>query len=153
MLHEDDLEIYRMDIAEAGFTVAAIVADESSCDWAYSIGLHRSFGHPELLVVGLDAPIAGAVIEVLGRDIAQGRRIAHADAVPLDGGISLRAREVDELWCALGDWFILGREVMAGWGLRWPPSLQLIWSDSDGRYPEHPGDPSWTLRQPLLSTG
>lgn len=136
-----------------GYTVAAIIADESGCDWAYSIGLHHSFGHPELLVVGIDAPLAGAIIEVLCGTVAEGRRIEPGHAVTLEGGLEFRAQEVDELWCGLGDWFNLGREVMSTWGERWPESIQLIWSDEDGRYPEEPGDPRWTLRQPLLSGG
>jgi hypothetical protein len=151
--HEDELEICRADIALGGYTVAAILADETGCDWAYSIGLHHSFDHPELLVVGIDAPVAGAVIEVLADGVASGRRIAAGDAVLLDGGLEFRAQEVDRLWCGLGDWFNLGREVMATWGERWPASLQLVWADEHGRYPEAPGDPSWSLRQPLLCTG
>jgi hypothetical protein len=67
--------------------------------------------------------------------------------------VRLRARAVEPLWLGLGDWFNLGREVMAIWGERWPDSLQLIWSDADGRFPERPGDPEWSFRQPLLSGG
>lgn len=152
MRHEDELLIFRNDIASAGYTVAAIIADESGCDWAYSIGLHHSYDHPELLVVGIDAPVAGAVIEVLGDAVANGRRIQDGEAVCLDGGLEFRAHEVDALWCGNGDWFNLGREVVASsWGERWPRSIQLVWADEHGRYPEQPGDPSWSLRQPLLS--
>lgn len=147
----DDIEMCRSDIALGGFSVAAIVADETGCDWAYTIGLHQSYGHPELLLVGLEAPIAGAVVEVVARRVAEGFRIGAGDAVALDGGLELRASRVDELWCGMGDWFNLGREVMSSWGLRWPESIQLVWSDAEGRYPERPGDPRWSLRQPLLT--
>jgi hypothetical protein len=151
--HEEDFEMFRSDIELGGYSVAAIIADETACDWAYSIGLHRSFGHPELLLVGMEAPLAGAIIEVVASEVAAGRRIDQGDTVVLDGGLALRAHRVDDLWCGLGDWFNLGREVMSAWGGRWPPSIQLIWCDADGRYPERPGDPSWCLRQPLLSAG
>lgn len=151
VLDDEELEAWRADIATGGFTVAAILADSTECDWAYSIGLHHSFGVPELLVVGLDAPVAGAVIEVIGNQVAAGRRLEHGDEVPIDGGIVFRASLVDDLWCSMGDWFVLGREVMAGWGLRWPPTIQLTWADEHGRFPERPGDPRWSLRQPLLS--
>ena len=120
-------------------------------DWAYTIGLHHSYGHPELLLVGLEAPIAGAVIEVVARTVAEGRVIRAGDEFTLDGGLELRAHAVDDLWCGMGDWFNLGREVMSTWGLRWPESLQLVWSDAEGRYPERPGDPRWSFRQPLLT--
>ncbi len=149
--HADEIEICRTDIALGGFSVAAIIADETGCDWAYSIGLNHSFGHPELLLVGLEAPIAGALVEVLAGQVADGRRIAAGDEVVLDGVLELRASAVDDLWCGMGDWFTLGREVMSSWGRRWPDTVQLIWSDAEGRFPERPGDPRWSFRQPLLS--
>ncbi|HLU42477.1 MAG TPA: DUF4262 domain-containing protein [Microthrixaceae bacterium] len=151
MEHADEIEICRTDIALGGFSVAAIIADETGCDWAYTIGLHHSYGHPELLLVGLEAPIAGAVIEVVARTVAEGRVIRAGDEFTLDGGLELRAHAVDDLWCGMGDWFNLGREVMSTWGQRWPESLQLVWSDAEGRYPERPGDPRWSFRQPLLT--
>lgn len=144
------IDLFRKDIDDGGFNIAALVADESGCDWAYSVGLHRIHHHPELLIVGLDAPIAGAVIEVLGKDIAEGRVLDPGAAVRLDGGMQLQVREVDPLWLGRGDWFELGRAVMEHWGERWPPTLQLVWSDARGEYPQRPGDPHWTLRQPLL---
>jgi hypothetical protein len=58
---------------------------------------------------------------------------------------------VDDLWCGLGDWFNLGREVMSTWGGRWPESIQLTWADADGHYPQEAGDPRWSMRQPLLA--
>ena len=148
--HEDELALCRTDIELGGYTVAAIIADESGCDWAYSIGLHHSFGHPELLVVGLDAPLAGAIVEVLAEQVCAGRRIVHGDQVVLDGGLQFRAHRVDDLWCGLGDWFNLGREVMAELGERWPATLQIVRADAEGRYPERSDDPAWFLRQPLL---
>jgi len=144
------IEDCRRELDEGGFTVAALVGDELGCDWAYTIGLHRNFGHPELLVVGLDAPIAGVVLELLGERIAAGDRLDDGRELTLDGGLEFRAREVDPLFGAQGDWFNLGREVMACWGERWPTSLQLVWSDRDQEFPQHPGDPRWSLRQPLL---
>lgn len=153
MPQPDEIALCRADIALGGYSVAAIVADESGCDWAYSIGLHHSYGHAELLLVGLDAPIAGAIIEVLAARVAAGRRVAPGDVVGLEGGLELQAHAVDELWCGMGDWFVLGREVMSTWGRRWPESIQLVWADARGEFPERPGDPRWLLRQPLLSAG
>jgi hypothetical protein len=145
------IDLFREDIDAGSFNVAALVADDTGCDWAYSVGLHRCHDHPELLIVGLDAPIAGAVIEVLGKEIGEGRRLTEGTAIRLLGGLELQVRSVDELWLARGDWFELGREVMSHWGERWPETLQLVWSDASGAFPEHPGDPSWSFRQPLLA--
>lgn len=146
----DPLQACRDDIEAGGYTVAAIVGDSTGCDWAYSIGLNRSFDHPELVVVGLEAPFAGAVIEVISRRIAEGERFIPGSTIALDGGLEFRLHLVDPLWCSRGDWFVLGREVMATWGERWPTSIQLTWADANGAFPEHPGDPEWTFRQPAL---
>jgi hypothetical protein len=144
------IEDCRREVEDGGFTVAALVGDELGCDWAYTIGLHRSYGHPELLVVGIDAPMAGAALELLGARVAAGERLAAGTELVLDGGLGFRVCEVDPLFGAQGDWFILGREVMACWGERWPRSLQLVWSDRGGEFPADAGDPRWSLRQPLL---
>jgi hypothetical protein len=149
---DDVIEDCRSEIAQGGFTVAAIAGDGGGCDWAYTIGLHRSHGHAELLIVGLEAHLAGAVLHVLGARVAAGERLGP-DPVRLEGGMELRARPVDDLWGARGDWFVLGRAVMDSWGERWPPTVQLTWPDASGNHPERPGDRRWMLRQPLLSAG
>ena len=150
MTIDDPLRACKADIDAGGHTVAAIVGDETGCDWAYSIGLTRSYGHPELIVVGLEAPFAGAIIEVLSRRVAEGERFIPGSSIVLDGGLEFRLHLVDPLWCSRGDWFVLGREVMSAWGERWPTSIQLTWSDADGVFPDRPGDPDWTFRQPVL---
>ncbi len=144
------IEECKQEVDGGGFTVAAIVGDDSGCDWAYTIGLDRSFGHPELLVIGLEAPIAGAILEVLGNRIAAGETISSRMDVAIEGGLEFRMHTVDPLWRSQGDWFNLGREVMSCWGERWPASIQLTWSDPDVGFPQQPGDPRWGLRQPLL---
>lgn len=138
------------EVAAGGFTVAAIIGDDHGCDWAYTIGLGHNFAHPELLIAGLDAPVAGAVLELVGTGVAEGRAIRPDTVLAFDGGLELRARRIDAIWCAQGDWFNLGRQVLAELGLRWPASMQLTWPDSHGRFPRHSDDPAALLRQPLL---
>ena len=143
------VENFKQDIAEVGYTVAAVTGDRTGCDWAYSVGLHRTFGHPELIIVGVDAPLAGAIVQAMADKVAAGVDLRDREGVRV-GPMQLRFREVDELFCSQGDWFNLGREVMAELGERWPATLQIVWADSEGRYPERSDDPAWFLRQPLL---
>lgn len=138
------------EVAAGGFTVVAIIGDDHGCDWAYTIGLGHNFAHPELLIAGLDASVAGALLELLGTGVVEGRGIDADAVVGFDGGLELRARCIDPIWCAQGDWFNLGREVMAELGLRWPASMQLTWPDTEGQFPECSDDPGARLRQPLL---
>jgi hypothetical protein len=143
------LEAFRRDIDRSGYTVAAITGDMTGCDWAYSVGLDHSFDHPELIVVGLDAPIGGAIVEALAEQVAAGLRLVDGGEARL-GPLHLRFRQVADVFCSQSDWFILGREVAADWGRRWAATLQVVWADTDGSFPERTDDPAWFLRQPLL---
>lgn len=138
------------EVERGGFTVAAIAGDGSGIDWAYTIGLQRNHGHPELLLVGVDAPLAGVVLQHLGDTIAAGRSLADELVIDLRDGVEFRVHQVDELFLAHGDWFVLGRAVTESWGGRWPATLQLVWRDHDGDFPDRAGDRRWMLRQPLL---
>ncbi|MGB6058468.1 MAG: DUF4262 domain-containing protein [Microthrixaceae bacterium] len=146
------IEQLRSDIRDGEFNVAALVADQSSCDWAYSIGLSLSYGHPELLIVGLEASLAGVVVDMLGRAVGEGLEIAAGSRIEASDSLVLETCTVDKLWLAQGAWFDLGREVMLGWGQRWPETIQLLWPDAEGVYPSVPGDPEWLLTQPLLAS-
>lgn len=143
------VEQFKQDIAEHGYTVAAVTGDLTGCDWAYSVGLDHSFGHPELIIIGLDAPLAGAIIQAMADKVASGidLRVGHGVRI---GPMGLHFTEVDDLFASHGDWFNLGREVMSDLGRRWPPTMQIVWADDDGRFPERSDDPEWFMRQPLL---
>lgn len=144
------VENFKSDIAEIGYSVAAITGDRTGCDWAYSVGLMPTYGHPELVIVGVDAPLAGAIIEAMADKVAGGVDLRDCAEVQI-GPMTLRFAEVDDLFCSQGDWFNLGREVMAQMGQRWPETLQIVWADADGVYPERSDDPAWFMRQPLLA--
>jgi len=148
---EPIIQIFKDDIDNGEFNIAALDAGDHACDWAYSIGLNRLYGHPELLIVGLDATFTGMLLEHLGNQVASGMVIEPGDEIEVADGLTLRAQPVDELFATRGDWFSLGQTVMETWGARWPQTIQLLWCDGDGRYPEEPHDNGWMLRQPLLS--
>lgn len=143
------VETFKQDIAETGYTVAAITGDVTGCDWAYSVGLHHTFDRPELIIVGVEAPLAGAIIQALADKVATGAVLADGGEARI-GPMHLRFRQVDDLFLSQGDWFNLGREIATEWGGRWPATLQVVWADADGRFPDRPDDPAWFLRQPLL---
>lgn len=145
----DVVENFKQDIAEIGWSVAAVTGDRTGCDWAYSVGLDLTYGHPELIIVGVDAPVAGAIVQALAEKVAEGADLRQGGPVQI-GPMAVRFRDVDGLFCSQGDWFNLGRLVMGELGHRWPDTLQIVWADVDGRYPEAPGEPDWFMRQPLL---
>ncbi|MFM7064582.1 MAG: DUF4262 domain-containing protein [Actinomycetes bacterium] len=138
------------DIDARGFLVAAVEGGAQGCDWAYTVGLHLTTGHPELVLVGLDAAVAGGLLDAVGQRIVDGLVLDPGEPVWV-GPVELGVREVDPLWRSHGDWFALGRAVLGRRGLDWPPTLQVVWTDRTGAAPERPGDPDWALRQPLLA--
>lgn len=141
------------EIESGDFAVAALDAGDGACDWAYTIGLHRSYGHPELIVVGLDCDIAGALLDMIGHRVAEGLVLGPHEEYEVAEGFVVGTAPVDHIWLARGEWFVLGRVIMDTWGLRWPTTLQLVWADASGARPEIPGEPEWMLRQPLLNDG
>ncbi|MCD9624241.1 DUF4262 domain-containing protein [Rhabdothermincola salaria] len=54
--------------------------------FVYSIGLSAGFDHPELVVVGYDTRVGGAVINELGESVRLGRRFQAGDHADLEGG-------------------------------------------------------------------
>ncbi|MFM7070005.1 MAG: DUF4262 domain-containing protein [Actinomycetes bacterium] len=141
------VESCREELRARGFVVVAVEGERSECDWAYTVGLHRSAGHPELVLVGLDAAMAGGVLDAVGQRVLDGENLLGAPSLRA-GPLEFVVHEVDPLWRQCGDWFALGRAVL---GADWPRTLQLVWPDRAGRFPQIPGDPRWSLRQPLLA--
>lgn len=138
------------EVAAHGYTVAAFGGDVSGIDWAHSIGLHATYDHAELIIVGVDADIGAAMIHMLVRQIHNGRQFAPGDHVVINGGHNLHFEPVGSLWRSMGDWFAIGREVLSESALRWPTTLQVVWENAAGERPHVPGDPKWQFQQPLL---
>lgn len=149
-LHAEVVRACRSDLERAGWTVAAVTGDVTGNDWAYTVGLDHTHGHPELLLVGLPAPLAGAVVETLAEWVAAGALLPVGAELTV-GPLRLRAVAVDDLFLAHGDWFNLGREVMAEFGRRWPATVQLLWADDRGRFPAAGAHPGQLRRQPVLA--
>jgi len=120
--------------------------DPNVPDWSYSIGLFHTFGHPELIVVGLPFATAQAILDGLGSRIKAGQRFDHGmrDSEVLTNHdvrfITMR-RGRNRSMLGYAFWFYRGKEF---------PVLQVVWPDRAGRFP---GDPACALddfTQPIL---
>jgi hypothetical protein len=60
------------DVRSVGFHVLKVPADDEGPAFAFTVGLHHRFGHPELVVVGLDLDTAHSALNRLGKTIADG---------------------------------------------------------------------------------
>src|SRR2546423_11748535 len=85
------LRIITGQIGRIGWAVQGVPGDEQWPSWAYSIGLWHTFRVPELALFGVSLPNMAAIINALGRRIADGGTIAADDRI--DGVCPLHVRD------------------------------------------------------------
>jgi Domain of unknown function (DUF4262) len=136
------------DVAEYGWSVTQVLADEDGPAFAYTIGLYQSFEHPEILMIGLDLEVMSGILNTLGDDIKQGERYEagqqYSDVVET---YLCSFQPIDEKFYGeyLGKavWFYKGKDF---------PALQCVYPDMAGRYMwEQDANPRLTEMQPLLT--
>jgi hypothetical protein len=136
------------DVERVGWHVIGVEEDEKGPGFAYSIGMHRSLDHAEIILVGLNVPVMHRLINIIGEQIRSGCRFEHLD----ESGDVLEAYNV--CFRRVGKRHYPGYLGYARWYYQGDdfPVLQCVWPDSQHRYPWHPG--AWrgfTRRQPVLS--
>jgi len=75
-------ERYREQVEAVGWVVIAVgYGDDYGGDLPhmYTIGLNETFGHPELVTVGVDLPMAHHLIDVVAHWVAEGEHLAAGD--------------------------------------------------------------------------
>lgn len=135
------------DVQEFGWHVVAIPPEDGTPGWAFSIGMFKTLGHPEVIVFGLDHEIAHWVINEVGRRAREGTTFAAGSAAEgLLEGVTCVFDRVQPKWyqpfVGTSIWYYRGSEF---------PLLQCIWPDHDGKYPWDPEfRNNWVWAQPLL---
>jgi len=135
-------------ISRHGWAVIKIAAEDHSPPFAYSIGLYRTFHHPEIIVLGLPPDTAHQLVNDVGETVRQGEvvRAGQASAAFLEGYTCTFRRVPPSQYPAY-----LGR------GLHYYapeafPVLQLIYPDRQGRWPWQEGvAPEFRSNQPVLA--
>ncbi len=115
--------------------------------FAYTLGLFHSFGHAEVLVMGLPLEAAHKVLNLIGNKVKAGRRytFGQESAGLLEGQWLtfriIKPENYDEM---------LGRAVRF-YGGQGFPALQCFWPDASGGFPWQEGfDEEWSGQQWLL---
>lgn len=135
-LEADDLRLLA-DVADRGWHVVAFGGDGTPS--AFTVGLFRSFDHPELALLGLPADEAAAAVDRLAARVRDGERFGPEDVDDLAlGGRLVAFRSIPPRRFAA--W--LGHAVWYHDGARFP-ALQAVWSDRAGRFPWDP----WFARE------
>lgn len=110
--------------------------DDGTPPFAYTIGLQHRWGHPELLMSGLDPHLMHRCIDGIARRIRDGLRLTPGDT--LEGvlaGVPVAVEEVTDSGLA-------ETVIWAGWfHRRRPEALAIVWPDRRGVFAWQPGGP------------
>jgi len=68
-----DNEKLENDIRQYGLQVLHILEDETGPPFSYSVGLFKTYGHPEIIMVGLKQQLAHTLINNMAHDIKEGK--------------------------------------------------------------------------------
>lgn len=129
-LDASDLRVIA-DVAQSGLYVVCGAAIGGAPAFAFSIGLFRTFDHPEVAIFGLASAALEAAVRRIGERVRAGERFEDNDVV--DGVVEGRAvafrRIVPRHYPPY-----LGYAVWYHGGARFP-ALQATWSDPAGHFP------------------
>jgi hypothetical protein len=135
------------DVNKYGWHVALFEADNYLPTFGYTIGLWKSFTHPEIITFALNVETIYTILNIAGNLIKNGNTIKPYNkyANYLN---NLDVQFINVLDDNLKDWF--------GYGLWFNknnkfPALQLIWPDKNNLFPwEDEFNTQYLLNQPLL---
>jgi len=138
------------DVAEYGWHVMNVFAEEGRPGFSYSIGLSVTFRHPEIILFGLRSETAHQLINLVGNAVQEGKSFE-------DGSVSSDflsgydcvflsvPRRFYEDYLGFGLWFY-GEESF--------PVLQLVYPDRNGHWPWEPeAGEGFRQAQPVLADG
>jgi hypothetical protein len=148
--HDDAEDFIVHAVSEYGWAVELVEAGEAESEpaFAYTVGLHKTFGAPELIVVGLSRDVMHEILNDLGEQIKAGQPLPVGE--PISGiieGYPVRLREVrapESYRAHVGYalWFNGGYDFAL---------LQVLWPDKQGRFPGDPdANAAVVALQPLI---
>src|SRR6266567_367855 len=120
---------------------------EGFVPFAYTVGLWRTYEHPELIIVGAMRPeVLHGLLAVAAANVKGGRRYAVGEryddiAQRFESQMGMVTPANREAFLTYADWFN-GRRPFG--------AIQLLWTDPEGRFPGEPGYDESRFRQPLL---
>jgi hypothetical protein len=147
-LDSSDLRLLA-DVSERGFHVLVVEPEDEAetTTYAFSVGLFRSFDHPEVALFGLPPEHLADAIHRVGERVRGGTRLEHgaiADRL-VEGRLAAFRTVAPRHYPAY-----LGYAVWYHGGPFFP-ALQCIWSDTEGRFPWAPWFPRGARNaQPML---
>ncbi len=134
-------------IRRYGWHSTSVGCELDTAIFAYTVGLFRTFRHPELLVFGLSPESSHRIFSSAARLIACGRPLdTDAPNEELLPGrccicVDVPARQYADI-VRSACWYYNGNRF---------PLYQVVWPSDDGLYPWHPTAPdAFTRAQPVF---
>jgi hypothetical protein len=137
------------DVKQYGLHVLKVEAEIDSPAFAYTVGFHHTFEHPEVIIFGLSLDTMHVLLNDLAKRIREGQRFAPNDVSGefLENyDVIFRAVPARHYRPYLGwaNWFNDGLEYQA---------LQMIYPDRDRHWPWEAGvSNAFRQNQPVLET-
>jgi hypothetical protein len=146
--HEEETERkIRENIEKFGCHIVLIEPDNYLPGFAYSIGLYKNYGHPEIICFGLSKELLGSLINTAQDLIKEGQKLTtdtlYSDFLE-DFDVQFLKVDKEHLpdYMGYARWFYQSCDF---------PVLQLVWPDKESRFPWVEGfNTDWKFKQPLL---
>lgn len=143
-IHDRMEDIVRSNVAEHACHVMLIDADDEGAGFGYSIGLTKTYGHPEVICFGLGHEVVHAMINEFRDCVASGTRFKDGDRVSglIEGYVCIVKRMEPHRYSeymGYARWYYEGDEFEA---------LQIVWPDKQNRFPWDAGYAAPPSQQP-----
>ncbi|AXY75987.1 DUF4262 domain-containing protein [Paraflavitalea soli] len=135
-------------IEKYGCHLALLEPDNYLPGFAYTIGLFKRFGHPEIICFGLKTEILGSLLNEACNRIMNGETLTTNKLYSgFLGGHQIQFLQVDkehyQNYVGYAGWFYDQTFDF--------PLLQLVWPDKQGHFPwDKDFNADWKFKQPLL---
>jgi hypothetical protein len=133
-------------IERYGCHVWEIAAEGELPAFQYSVGIQRTTGAPELIIIGLKSDVAHWAINEYRRFVQGGRRFKHGEkCADFFEGLEVVFLQVDRIhypeYFGWNHWFYRGDNFEV---------LQLVWPSAEGFWPWQPHAAEFGRGQPFL---
>jgi len=135
------------DVKDPGWHVIGVAEDDEGPGFAYTIGLHHNYRHPEIIAHGLEVRLLWQIVNIIGEKVKAGEKFEDChEAKDMLEGYLVFFRRVEQQhyreYLGYARWFYEGDDF---------PVLQCVWPDKAHRYPWHPdASEGFRQRQPVL---
>ncbi|MFI5808594.1 DUF4262 domain-containing protein [Streptomyces sp. NPDC051561] len=133
-------------VAQSGWQIVMIPADEQGPGWAFTIGLWHRHRIPELAMFGLDIHLMQTLLNGLAQKAVEGQPLETDQERHDIASVPIVLKTVDYRWYRA----FFGTAIDF---YRKPPFpfLQVLWPNRDGAFPWQDGGDDLATRQPQLS--